>query len=324
VALTSEVADHLNLKGDADLYWSDSSWFSWAVPEQGICGFFYNHFRPNMNCFLGGPAMWDASGHHGWDMLYYDWQLMRLLPKGTYGVDYDKYDFETPCSMGIRTLEPLKRYNLFYDRNGFKLDLVFEAIALPNQLGVHAEGGFEDAYRLHFEQPGRITGRVELDGRRYDVDCFSIRDGSHGRRQLDNITPGGYTWSTADEKTGWHVMAVDLDKSHETKVMGGYILRDGVMSPIVSGVRRVLERVDSRPTVVEVEAEDQLGRKLRALGREKTWAELILFSCHAQYWSLFEWEYDGFTKAIGEDQEYYSLDDFRRWHRAGPEGWRKR
>ena len=61
MALTADVADHLCLSGDEDPYWSDSSWFSWAIPERGINGFFYNHFRPNMNCFLGGPAMWDET-----------------------------------------------------------------------------------------------------------------------------------------------------------------------------------------------------------------------------------------------------------------------
>ena len=48
---------------------------------------------------------------------------------------------------------------------------------------------------------------------------------------------------------------------------------------------------------------------------------LTLFGDHGQYWSLFEWEYDGHTKAIGEDQEYKCLDEWRRWHRAGPEAW---
>jgi hypothetical protein len=324
MALTSEIADHFNLKRDDDPYWSESSWFSWAIPHRNICGFFYNHFRPNMNCLLGGPAMWDQSGGHAWDFLYYDWQLMRVLPDGQFGVDYDKYNFKAPWSMSIRLLEPLKRYQLGYDRNGFKLDLIFEAIAEPNQIGAHSEGGFDEAYRLHFEQPGRIKGTVELDGERYAVDCFSIRDGSHGRRFLDKVPPGGYSWSTADEKTGWHVMAVDKEGTRETKVLGGYILRDGRMAPIVGGVRRVLERAGPRPIAIEIEVEDQLGRKMHAVGREQNWAKFIIFPDYGQWWSLFQWQYDGFRNAVGEDQEYYSLDDFRRWHRAGPDAWKRR
>lgn len=322
MTLTADVADHLCLSGDDDPYWSDSSWFSWAIPERGINGFFYNHFRPNMNCFLGGPAMWDETGHYVWDMRYFDWQVMRLPPPGRYGVDYDKYDFQAPCSMSIRTLEPLKRYRLGYERNGFTLDLTYEAIAAPNQIGVHKEGGYQDAYRLHFEQPGRVQGTVVLDGETYQVDCFSIRDGSHGRRHLETVPAGGYTWSTADAKTGWHLMAVEVEGARESKVMGGYILRDGTMSPIVSGVRRVVERAGPRPVRIEVELQDELGRSLQAVGREKIWAEFNLFADHGQYWSQFAWDYDGFTGAVGEDQEYKGLDDWRRWHRAGPEVWK--
>src|SRR5437867_12672772 len=110
LAATSELLDHLCTEGSDDPYWSDSSWFSWAIPDRKINGFFYNHFRPNMNCLLGGPAMWDPSGQHVWDVLYFDWQLMRVPPVGTYGVDYDNYDFETPWGISIQMLEPVQRY----------------------------------------------------------------------------------------------------------------------------------------------------------------------------------------------------------------------
>ena len=112
MAITTEHADYFNMDMTDDPYWSESSWFSWAIPERGVNGFFYNHFRPNMNCLLGGPAMWDRSGQHVWEFLYFDWQLMRRPPKGRYGVDYNKYDFETPWSMAIKMIKPLERYQL--------------------------------------------------------------------------------------------------------------------------------------------------------------------------------------------------------------------
>jgi len=324
--LTPDVADVFNMQLADDPYWSESSWFSWAIPERRINGFFYYHFRPNMRCLLGGPAMWDGSGGHAWDCLYYDWQLMRPLPAGTYGVDYNKYAFETPWGMSVTTLEPMRRYRLGYARNGFRLDLEFEGVAPPNVIGDTSRGDMKDAYRLHFEQPGRIRGTVELDGEVYAVDCYGIRDGSHGRRNLDLHPPGGYTWSTADAGHGWHILAPDKAWSWERELpaVGGYILRDGTIAPLASGLRRVVERSGARPEVVEVELVDTLGRRLEARGRAVTAAEWILFPDHAQWWTLFEWEYDGFRGAVGEDQEYYALDDFRRWHRDGPVRWSTR
>ncbi len=78
----SESLDFFHMERSDDPYWTESSWFSWAIPDRGINGFFYNHFRPNMNCMLGGPAMWDTSmpnltGQNVWNFLFFDWQLMR-------------------------------------------------------------------------------------------------------------------------------------------------------------------------------------------------------------------------------------------------------
>jgi hypothetical protein len=324
MAVTSEVADHFNMNITGDPYWSESSWFSWHIPEKNINGSFYNHFRPNMNCMLAGPFMWDLSGEHAWDCLYWDWQAMRTPPQGRYGVDYDKYDFETPWSMSIRTLEPLKRYQLRYDKNDFRLDLVFEATCEPNEIGRKAEHGLKNAYNFHFEQPGRIKGVVELGGERYEVDSYSIRDGSHGPRFLEVVTPGGYTWSTADDRTGWHALAVDPRGERDCEVVGGYILRDGKMSSIVKGVRRVAARKGPRPSEVEITAEDELGRRLHATGRVRVPSTFTPFPDRGMYWQQFAWDYDGFENAVGEDQEYYGIQDFRRWNRAGPEAWRAR
>jgi hypothetical protein len=319
----SEILDYFHTDISGDPYWTESSWFSWAIPDAGINGFFYNHFRPNMNCMLGGPAMWDASGQHVWDFLFFDWQAMRVLPEGRFCVDYNKYDFVTPWSMSIRMLEPLKRYRLGYDREGFKLDLTFTAVAPPHVMNAKSPEQLKGAFKTHFEQPGRIQGRVELDGRTYEVDCFSIRDGGHGPRFLDKSPPGGYAWSTADAKNGWHILAPNA-ASHTTKVIGGYLLRDGEMATLVEGTRRVLERTGPRPCAVEIRARDAMGRELHAIGREQAPAEFMLFPDRGQWWTLYRWDYDGFTGAVGEDQEYYGIQEFRRWHRGGPEAWAKR
>ena len=324
MALTSEVIDHFNMDFDDDPYWSESSWFSWAIPERGINGFFYNHFRPNMNCLLAGPAMWDTSGMHTWQFRFFDWQLMRQLPEGKFGVDYDKYDFETPYTYAIHMLEPMRRYKLDYNREGFRLDLTFEGACDPHGVGARSDHGMSGAYKLHFEQPGRIFGEVELDGEVLKVDCFSIRDGSHGRRFLEKVTPGGYTWATADMNNAWHLIALDENDCRDTVVMGGYLYRDGQMASIKSGIRRILERDGPRPTRIEILATDELGRELHATGHATVPAEFQLFPDRAQWWQQYAWDFDGFTGAIGEDQEFYGLHDFRRWHRTDPADWNVR
>jgi hypothetical protein len=307
-----------------DLYWTDSSWFSWAIPEKDICGLVWMHFRPNMNCICGGPAMWDLSGQHVWEFPYFDFQTMRRLPEGRYGIDYDKYDFTAPWSLSVKMIRPLETYRIFYDRAGFRLDLEFNAVAPPNIMNRPSAEQLKSAFKLHFEQPGRICGFVELDNVRHDVDTFSIRDGGHGPRFMETSPPGGYAWSTADAKTGFHVLAPGSGDGPLSRVTGGYLLRDGLMSPTVDGVRRVVKRMGPRPEVVEIQLKDERGRELHAVGHAKVPAEFMLFPERGQWWTLFSWDYDGVTGAPGEDQEYYGIHEFRKWHRAGPEKWAKR
>lgn len=318
----SQSLDHFFADTGHDPYWTESSWFSWAIPEKDINGLIWTHFRPNMNCVCGGIAMWDRSGEYVWEFPFFDFQTMRLLPEGRFGVDYDKYDFVTPWSLAVKMLEPLKRYRISYDRADFKLDLEFEAIAPPNVMNQPSVEQLKSAFKTHFEQPGRIRGTVELDGVRHEVDTFSIRDGGHGPRFMEGSPQGGYTWSTGDAKTGWHVLAPNAQDS-VSQVVGGYILRDGQMSSIVEGTRRVVERAGPRPEVVEVRARDEMGRELHAVGRAQSPAKFMLFPERGQWWTLFRWDYDGITGAVGEDQEYYGIHNFRKWHRAGPEVWAK-
>lgn len=320
----SDSLDHFYPGRSKDPYWTDSSWFSWAIPEEDICGLVWTHFRPNMNCLCGGPAMWDRSGRHAWDFPFFDFQTMRLLPGGRYGVDYDKYDFETPWSLSVRTVEPLQTYRIAYDRAGFRLELEFNAVAPPNVMNQPSADQLKSAFKLHFEQPGRITGFVDLDGVRRKVDTFSIRDGGHGPRFMEASPPGGYAWSTADERTGFHVLAPGPGEGPVNRVIGGYILRDGVMGAVVEGTRRVVERAGPRPEVVEVRARDELGREVHAVGRAQVPAEFMLFPERGQWWTLFRWDYEGASGAPGEDQEYYGIHEFRRWHRGGPQLWATR
>lgn len=324
MSVTSEVADYFNKKKTDHPYWSESSWFSYHIPEENLNGSFYNHFRPNMNCMLAGTFIWDHSGETQYDCRYYDWQAMRVPPEGVAGKDYEKYDFTTPWGMSIEMIEPLMRYKLGYEREGIQLDLIFQGTSEAHSIPRIGRHGFQDAYNFHFEQPGRITGTVELKGRRYEVDSFSIRDGSHGPRFLEKVTPGGYTWSTGDENNAWHFMAANMDDSHESQIVGGYLQRDGKIASLTGGTRRVIERIGPRPSVVEMEAVDTEGRKIQAVGRVRVPSTFVLFPDRGMYWQQFAWDYDSFTGAVGEDQEYYGLHDFREWNRAGTEEWAKR
>jgi hypothetical protein len=301
-------------------YWSETSWFSLSIPERGINGWLYYHFRPNMNCMLAGPALWDGHGQKAWQFIAFDWQQMRVLPLGRYGIDYNKYDFSTPWGMTVKTIEPMQRYQLHYQRDHLLLDLEWTAIAPANLKQGTTPQQQAGSYRLHFEQPGRMTGHLVVDGQQYDVDCYAMRDGGHGSRFMESVKPGGYAWAIADERTAWHVLAPNSGEGPSHNIREGFLLRDGQSAPLVSGQRIVIERQGPRPVVTEISARDALGRELHARGVSIASAELMLFPDRGQWWSLYDWSFDG-GSASGEDQEYYGIQEFRRWHREDPTQW---
>ncbi len=305
-----------------DPTWTESIWFSWAIPERDINGFFWVHFRPNQNMICGGPAMWDRAGELVWEFPYFDFQTMRPMPEGRWGIDYNKFDFTTPWGLSINVIDPLERYHFAYDRAGFQLDLTFTACAAPNVMGEPSPEQLAQAFRLHFEQPGRIEGHIVLNGEHMAVDCWGVRDAGHGPRYMENSPPGAYCWSTADAQNGFHVLAPNM-ANRTSKVIGGYILRDGVISHAVDGYRRVLEREGPRPEAVEIYARDELGRELHATGRRRASAKFMPFPERGVWWSQFRWDYENASDVPGEDQEFRGIHTFRDWHKAGPSVWER-
>jgi hypothetical protein len=172
--------------------WSESYYFNFVDPSNGIGAFTRMGFRP----------------HDGWaDALH-----AVYLPGGrvvfTYGrrtdvsaALVDSFGSADPAvgNLTLRRGEPFARWEIVYsgdasdmadptvmlaatrDRpHGWsrpaQLDMAvaFEAISAPH----YAVGGAQG----HFEQTGRVSGTIDVDGERWDVDGFGVRDKSWGPR----------------------------------------------------------------------------------------------------------------------------------------------
>ena len=139
-------------------------------PDRDINGFVYYFHDVRTGVSGGGPALWDPSGHEVYDCLFYDWRWHQP-PTG----QLDFRDFCLPNSLRHEVLEPMQRYRLSYSQLGLELDLEWSAFMAPHELG----HGTASAPR-HFDQPGRMQGSASLNGERFDVDCYSLRDRTWG------------------------------------------------------------------------------------------------------------------------------------------------
>ena len=304
--------DHFHPPTSDDPYWTETCWFTFAVPERKLSGQLYPFFRPNQGVTSGGAFFWDdTSGDlHSCRYARNFWHLP--LPEGA-----DLADIELPNGIRYKCLEDLKRYELHYadpdDPEDLTVDLVFEGICPPNLLG----GG-------HLDQPGRYTGTVVLGGEAIPVDAFGFRDRSWGPRSQFGSTlmgsgapHGGYSYATASESDAFHAITMAFDGKTMMPIHG-YLLRDGEYATLVpgKGAREVTQRdAAGVPVRVRITAEDELGRSLEAEGRCVNHLgvhlnpNLFTFNC------LTEWEYGG-VSSWGEDHDNWSATSIRHFFRS--------
>lgn len=295
-------ADFFGEGRDDNPYWNESVWFSVSVPERHIHGMIQYYFRPNMGMLNGGPCLWDRENRFQWNCLYYNWSHLQALPDGA-----QKFDMKARNSLTCRMIEPLARYKIDYDNEGFLMDLTWQAIGPMHELRT-GDAGQAATARFHIEQPGRMTGIIRRHGEAFAIDCFSMRDTSYGAREYESLASGGYFWGIAQD-SAFHAIA--MGEGREGRSIGGFIWKDGNIASLVSGRREVLEYGEFGPSRVLFEAADALGRSMRAIGEIDPGLVFTGYTDHTVVWSLMRWDWDG-VEHWGDNQEFAPAERFRR------------
>lgn len=323
-----DVRDEYFHARSTDPYWSENTLFGFNVPERHLCGFIYFYWRPNMNLVVAGPCVWDHTGEDVYNCRYYGWDQHISIPPGA-----EMYDFTLSNSLSCKMIEPQKKYHIKYDRYGFKLDLLWTALAEPHYMRLGNDGkenpgiknwvALEENFPVgHYEQAGHFSGWIELDGERIAIESGALRDRGWGPRHADIKDPlrAGWPYCFHSEQSSWHlydpqtILPFDKDPIEGTTetVTTGFYVRDGIKSHVVSGERRAQRGRDGRVLTQEIIAVDELGRELRAFGKSLNWIKWPLNSDVLNWWSLVRWEYDGLV-GYGEDQDFMSFRHYRRY-----------
>lgn len=295
----------------SDHWWeTETAWFGFNVPERRMGGWLYNQVLAVQGVCNGGAWVWDDSPAG----VLYEQNVNGLsLPE-----ERDLRDVRLPNGNSIKVLEPLMRYELRYSDPGrFEAELTFDGIMAPHS---HELGVPPFWKGRHFDQPGRVRGAIVLAGEPIEVDCLSSRDRSWGPRPMGpdprkKVDPAavrpvreprpqtgvGYVLATGTERDSFLAYTLPHEDGSDD-LTGGYLLRDGVYAPLVTGHRIVqFAPVTRFITTVHLEATDELGRDLIADGK--------LVSRHGEQGpsgtGLFRWRWDG-IEGWGEDQSYCS------------------
>ena len=299
--LLSARDDDFHDPPDDSWWFHETAWFWFFIPERKLGGWLYNYIRPNIGVTGGGCWVWDDTAFSPLEVPYYANYSNLPLPE-----ERDLRDFQFPSGTSVEMLEPLRRYRLRHaDRDWIRLDLEFEAIMEP---WVAADGDPPQA--RHFDQVGRVTGNLTLHGEELAVDCLAIRDRTWALRS-ERWKDGqiGYTNAAASAELSFLASGAD-------KILGGYLVLDGVRRQLVSGTRK-LERDPEHGYMrrITIEAVDTDGRALEASGESLSRMAMKIPGVHGVVWtSLVRWTLNGIA-AWGEDQDAWPLTGWSAFRR---------
>ena len=298
--------DRFHFHTMSDRWWeTETCWFSFAVPERRLGGWVYVLARPNIGTVAGGAWIWDDGGELPWEVLHCANHTSMRLPR-----DQDLDDIRLPTGVSVRALEPLTCYQVGYRyEQRVHLDMRFEAVMAPLPL-TNVKTAF--AHLSHFDQIGHVTGELVLDGERIGIDCYAMRDRSWGPRPEYRAKPVAYVTAMAGPNDG--LLAITDPAIAGDPVTHGFLLRDGEVSPLVKGHRRVERHPeDNRVLHVAIEAEDRAGRAVYATGTPES-RIIVNRHSHIDSMSLVRWSLNE-AEAWGEDQDLWPYERWAQAHR---------
>jgi hypothetical protein len=179
----------------------------------------------------------------------------------------DLRNIELQVGFTHRCIEPFKEYQVHYE-DGVELRLDFNYLSLHEPVG-RGQANVVSSYNQIYH----VTGGIELNGDKVDIDCYELRGQFWGtrsdRRQVGRpdqpSQQKGYsdTYGASPERAFFVGTAGD---HFTTQVHSGYYFRDGELRSIVEGTRSVARSSRGYPMAISVDALDNTGRTLHAVG----------------------------------------------------------
>lgn len=309
----SKPEDEFHRPRHTDPFHGETAWFGFDIADRRLSGQFYPFFSQNLGVAAAGVYFWDDTGSYMHDILYAKniWHLP--MPPASLT------DVSLEGGLSYTTVESLSEYRIRYqDPDGEEVaaDLRFTTLTPPHMLG-----------KGHYDQPCAVHGSLVLFGEDISVDTVGFRDRSWGRRPQfgDAMVKGaadfgGYSYGTTPDGDGFHATTQDFGGG--ATLVHGHYKSGGTWSKLVTGRRSVQARdADTGfPTGVLIEARDELGRELRAVGQCLNQFGFFLNSNMFSINCLTMWNLGDGVTALGEDHENRTSRSARRFFRRARHG----
>ena len=254
----------------ADSSATETQYFGFSVGDEQIHGIGYLWHHPKLKTLTGGIYVWRGIKP---SLIYSELVDVRTHMSDA-ALANDLHEYRLDNGYGVRVVEPLKRHHLTYEdpARQQRVDLHFEALQPPVMFG---DG-------KHFEQPMKVTGELVLRGKRYEVNCYNLRDRSWGKPRQETHQPfPPYSWVSAVFSPTFALNVGVFDQAEnnreltgafalpkERTLAGGWLQRDGKLARLVKVDKRVVRTPEMVwPERIELDLVDELGRTVQLRGQ---------------------------------------------------------
>jgi hypothetical protein len=286
---------------------TETQYFGFSVPEEGIHALTYMWWHPNLKICSGGLFVFQGIKRHTVEAELCDWRTFM----SDAAIRNDLHEFRFDNGYGVNVLEEEKRFHVTYadPDNDNSVDLMVEDV-LPAVLT--AEGN-------HLDQPMRVKGELVLRGKRYAIDCYNVRDRSWGKARPETLMPlPPNSWMTGVFNDHFAFNCTVLDHASgqperngtfvvpdDQALNTGWVYRDGKLGCIVSAHKRVV-RAPGDPTcrAVELRFEDEHGRAFEMRGSSVAACPISGWNNALTVINLMRWDCEG-EVAYGDNQEVF-------------------
>jgi hypothetical protein len=302
--ITAADAD-FHQRDPSDMNWTETMFSIFSVPEANILGNLYVLARPNLGVITGTVMVQQGFCRQPYEIDFCDPEVHLPCPESF-------SNFSLPSGFRVEVTRPPLDYHFQYaaSSGACSFDLNFEALMPafdmhdPGQNPLFVEGDdwasphkAASTNKGHFDLLGRVTGELELRGKRYQVDCVDGMDHSWGPRTEDTAGTGSRAaaWMHVafGEDFGMHLaMALDF-RDGEVVYDGlrfGYVMEGGEVFGLVEANVEG-RRVDMIGVSNHIQAKDVRGREYEFFGTAVAGAPWYSFNpCCTSFQSLYRYQ----------------------------------
>ena len=337
--------DNFHAAPDDNPFWTETTWWSFNIPERKIGGWLHAAFHPNRGTATWRVYVWDPRGPMPEDLRYF--RMAEEVPLSDPAPDLR--DITAPGGgFSVRMLRPLRDYHIEFEDPAadFAIRITFAGVHDPRR---YTPGEPPFMEHTHLDQLGHVTGELMLDGERIDIDCYSIRDRSWAPRggprpardssaapatESDRVRhPGGPRWREIERERGRgriqyifghsgpqtgflaFVRVAEGDATGFSPLNHGWLLRDGRFERLAKSASRMRNHRDpvtGWSSHMDVHLTDVTGREMTAEGFT---VSHICERAGGGSTALMRWEFDG-ELGWGEDQDIWHPKHFDRMRAA--------